>query len=66
MSKVLESQEFEEKLEFSTKELQDCQEQKETNSCLTCKEVLDCATRKNYVDAVYDSMSKGQAGGFEF
>ncbi len=57
---------FVQKFHEATKELKDCQEDKNTNSCLKCEKLLGCDTRKAYVDAVYGSMSKGQAGGFEF
>ncbi len=57
---------FEEKLEQSTQELKECQEKKDTNSCLQCQNILGCEVREEYVQAVYDSMSKGQGGGFEF
>ena len=57
---------FEEALEVWLKKLQECQEQKNKNSCLKCENLLTCTTRKEYVDAVYQSMSKGHTGGFEF
>ncbi len=57
---------FEEQLEQSTKDLQNCQEKHEKSSCLSCKQVIGCDTREKYVKAVYDSMSKGTGGGFEF
>ncbi len=41
--------------------------QKKLNSCYNCDEIFNCQTRKNYVDAVYNSMSKGKTeGGFDF
>ncbi|MDL0107746.1 hypothetical protein NYG93_01420 [Campylobacter felis] len=47
--------------------LQKCQNDKGLNSCYQCEEIFSCTTRKNYVDAVYNSMSKGKTeGGFEF
>lgn len=64
MSEVVD--EFKQRLEDKTIELQKCQKEKQTDTCLTCNEILECNTRKNYVEAVYNSMSKGQAGGFEF
>lgn len=40
---------------------------KNLNSCYNCDEIFNCQTRKNYVDAVYNSMSKGKTeGGFDF
>jgi hypothetical protein len=47
-------------------ELSKCQKEKNLDSCLKCKDVLECKTRDEYVKAVYESMSKGQTGGFEF
>ncbi len=58
--------EYEKNLEKFTINLQDCQNEKQTNSCLSCEKVLECDTREKYVQAVYDSMSKGESGGFEF
>jgi len=43
-----------------------CQAEKQMRSCLVCPEVVGCAIRKKYVIAVYESMSKGAGGGFEF
>ena len=47
-------------------ELETCQENHQVNSCLKCDLLLNCALRDSYIKAVYDSMSKGQGGGFEF
>jgi len=47
-------------------ELEDCQKQHHINSCLNCEKLLNCALRDAYIKAVYDSMSKGKGGGFEF
>ncbi|TNB61258.1 hypothetical protein FDR72_03160 [Campylobacter helveticus] len=47
--------------------LQKCQSDKGLNSCYKCEQIFNCTTRKSYVDAVYNSMSKGKTeGGFEF
>lgn len=47
--------------------LQKCQSDKGSNSCYKCEQIFNCTTRKSYVDAVYNSMSKGKTeGGFEF
>lgn len=44
-----------------------CQNSKNLNSCYNCDEIFNCQARKNYVDAVYNSMSKGKTeGGFDF
>ena len=47
-------------------ELEACQAEHQLKSCLKCEKVLDCEVRDAYVSAVYDSMSKGTGGGFEF
>ena len=53
-------------LEEKLKELKECQEKMNINSCFKCKKILECTLRKEYVNAVYESMNKGQGGGFEF
>lgn len=47
-------------------ELQTCQASRELNSCLRCELVLSCELRDAYVISVYESMNKGEGGGFEF
>lgn len=47
-------------------ELEECQVLQNVTSCLKCTKILECEIREAYVKAVYDSMSKGQGGGFEF
>jgi hypothetical protein len=47
-------------------ELELCQTEHSVNSCLKCEKLLDCELRDAYIKAVYDSMSKGKGGGFEF
>jgi len=47
-------------------ELEACQKEHHLNSCMKCDKLLDCAVRDTYIKAVYDSMSKGKGGGFEF
>lgn len=47
-------------------EVDRCQQEKHLTSCLKCEKILDCTVRDSYVKAVYDSMSKGKGGGFEF
>ena len=58
--------EFELHLEKKLKELQNCQQEKNLATCSKCEVFLECELRKEYVDAVYNSMSKGDTGGFEF
>ena len=47
-------------------ELETCQKEHHLNSCMKCDKLLDCTVRDAYIKAVYDSMSKGKGGGFEF
>ncbi len=47
-------------------ELEKCQKEHNVSSCLKCEKLLNCELRDSYVKAVYDSMSKGKGGGFEF
>ena len=46
--------------------LQNCQVDKNLQSCSSCEHYLNCELRTNYVKSVYNSMSKGDTGGFEF
>ena len=57
---------FEIKRDEERQKVESCQKEKGHNSCLVCPEVVGCAIRKQYVVAVYESMSKGAGGGFEF
>jgi len=61
-----EVEKYKEKLSQAKKDLEKCQQNLQLKSCLNCKKLLDCEIRKKYIDAVYNSMSKGQSGGFEF
>jgi len=47
-------------------ELEQCQQTQGIQSCMSCSKLLDCPLRDAYIKAVYDSMSKGKGGGFEF
>jgi len=53
-------------LEQDKKKLEDCQKEQHLKSCMPCPKLLDCQIRDDYIKAVYDSMSKGKGGGFEF
>jgi plasmid rolling circle replication initiator protein Rep len=53
-------------LKKKIEELEACQNSKALNSCLKCQELLNCDIRDSYIKAVYESMSKGKGGGFEF
>ena len=46
--------------------LQACQKEKNHTSCSACEYFFGCTLRDEYVKAVYNSMSKGDTGGFEF
>jgi hypothetical protein len=47
-------------------ELEVCQRLQGLATCMACEKLLACEVREAYVKAVYDSMSKGTGGGFEF
>ena len=53
-------------LKQKRRELELCQKEKGVTSCLKCDKLLVCELRDAYIKAVYDSMSKGKGGGFEF
>ncbi len=57
---------FEERLDAALQAMQNCQKEKAVKSCSLCEFYIGCETRRAYVQAVYDSMSKGETGGFEF
>lgn len=57
---------FELHLEEMLKKLQECQVQKSMKSCSDCEHFLNCELRTDYIKSVYNSMSKGDTGGFEF
>ena len=58
--------ELEDELETITLALKDCQESNNLKSCMPCTSFIDCNLRKQYVLNVYNSMNKGNTGGFEF
>ncbi|MDY0117732.1 MAG: hypothetical protein RBR59_09160 [Sulfurimonadaceae bacterium] len=57
---------FELYLDEMIEKLQACQKEKAQESCSTCEFFLDCQLRDEYIKSVYNSMSKGETGGFEF
>lgn len=57
---------FELHLEKMVIQLKECQTKNSLSSCSICKEFLNCELRDEYIKAVYNSMSKGDTGGFEF
>ena len=46
--------------------LETCQAEQQVKSCMQCDKILECEVREASIKAVYDSMSKGTGGGFEF
>ena len=47
--------------------LKACQQKQGMKSCFNCEKLFNCSTRQDYVNAVYNSMSKGKnEGGFDF
>lgn len=63
---VGEMDKFELYLNEMIEKVQNCQKEKKLNSCSSCEFYLKCELRTHYVKAVYNSMSKGDTGGFEF
>ncbi len=57
---------FEQRLDAAMQKLQECQKEKQLKSCSKCEQYIGCEIRRAYVQTVYDSMSKGETGGFEF
>lgn len=53
-------------LQQKKSELESCQVEQQVKSCMQCDKILNCEVRDAYIKAVYDSMSKGTGGGFEF
>lgn len=57
---------FEIKFDELRQKLQDCQKDKNLSSCMECEKIFDCELRRDFVDATYNSMSKGSSGDFDF
>jgi hypothetical protein len=68
MQKMHEKQKdkFELHLDEMITKIQECQTNKAHKSCSACEHYFGCELRDEYVNAVYNSMSKGDTGGFEF
>ena len=62
----VEMDKFELYLDEMIEKVQSCQKEKTLQSCSSCELYLSCELRSDYVKAVYNSMSKGDTGGFEF
>lgn len=59
-------QRYSAELKIEIENIQNCQNSKNKTSCFECESLFDCEIRKRYVKTVYDSMSHGESGGFEF
>ncbi len=57
---------FEQRLDETMQKMLKCQSEHKVKSCSSCEQYLECEVRRAYIKAVYDSMSKGETGGFEF
>ena len=57
---------YEDNLKAKETNLKECQQSHNVDSCMKCDKVIGCQIRDEYVKAVYESMSKGESGGFEF
>ncbi|WP_345980925.1 hypothetical protein [Sulfurimonas sp. HSL3-2] len=57
---------FEKRLDEMIVQVRQCQDQKQLETCSKCEQYIGCELRNRYISAVYDSMSKGETGGFEF
>lgn len=58
--------EYEARLDEAIKILQECQQEHNISSCYVCEKCIGCEIRTKYIRAVYESMSKGETGGFDF
>ena len=58
--------EYEARLDEAIKILQECQEEKSVTSCYVCEKCIGCEIRTKYIRSVYERMSKGETGGFDF
>lgn len=63
---MAENEVYEQRLDEALKKLQACQDEHKLKSCSKCEQYIGCEIRRKYVQSVYDSMSKGETGGFEF
>ncbi|MBL4730828.1 MAG: hypothetical protein JKY28_05620 [Sulfurimonas sp.] len=66
MQQIPKPDKFEERLLGVLETLQDCQVKQGVKTCSDCKHFLSCDLRTDYIKSVYNSMSKGDTGGFEF
>lgn len=66
MSTPHNSDPFEAKLDEAMNALLACQKEHALESCYGCEKTIGCELRGRYVRTVYESMSKGETGGFDF
>jgi len=57
---------FDARLDEMIAKVQACQNELDHTSCMKCEKLIGCELRKQYVLITYESMSKGEIGGFEF
>ena len=57
---------FQRALDIALEAMQRCQKEKNFKTCSVCEVFLECEIRKEYIKKVYESMSKGATGGFDF
>lgn len=62
----MEKDKYELELQKQLENLKNCENYKKLQSCYNCDLIFQCDIRKTYVEAVYNSMSKGSSGGFDF
>lgn len=58
--------EYEARLDDAKDKLQECQNEHGVESCYVCEQCIGCEIRTKYIRSVYESMSKGEIGGFDF
>jgi coenzyme F420-reducing hydrogenase alpha subunit len=61
-----EQSEYETRLDEAITVLQECQTEHTLTSCYECEKCIGCEIRTRYIRSVYESMSKGEIGGFDF
>ena len=61
-----EKDKYELALDEALESLKRCQQEKNVHTCSLCEHFLACELRGEYVKKVYESMSKGSSGGFDF
>ncbi len=66
MEREIEIDIYQQRLNERLEKLKKCQKDKKVESCFKCEKLLNCQIRDEYVQALYQSMSKGKVGGFEF